>query len=136
MSSAESQHVRAHKGFFGVVAGDEVAVSQAGAGAFLSSGNMSIERGGGRLMVVGGDASISQGGGNAIFAGGDITISQGGGAIVAARSIELERSYVGVALGGSVALTDSTVVMTPATAAAFGAGVALTLFGLRKLFGR
>ncbi len=136
MTDNAADKIKAHRGFFPVVAGDEVHVEQAGGIAYLSSGDMSLSQGGSRLVVAGGDVSIAQGGSNAVLAGGDVSISQGGGMLVAARSVETDHSYVGVALGGSVTLQDSKVLLDPPAAAALGAGLAIALFLLRKLFGR
>ena len=65
----------------------------------------------------------------------DVRTRSTSAATVAAGSVKAESGFVGVALGGSVELKDSRVLMTPPQAAALGAGLALTGFLLKKLFG-
>ena len=134
MSDSATHHT-AHRGFFPLVAGDNVEVRQAGGYAYFAAEDLSISRGGGTFMVAGRDVSIEQGGANVIVSAGDVSITQGGGGMIAAGSVKAEGGFIGVALGGSVELRDSKVLMTPPQAAALGAGLALTGFLLKKLFG-
>ena len=84
--------VEARRGFFPVVIGRDVSVSQAGGRLFLASGDLSLNQGGGQLLA----------------AGGDISISQGGAGVAIARDIRVERSYVGLALGRGVEISDDS----------------------------
>ena len=100
--------VEARRGFFPVVIGRDVSVAQAGGQLFLASGGLSLTQGAGKLLVTSGDLSINQGGGQFLAAGGDISISQGGAGVAVARDIRVERSYVGLALGRRVEITDDS----------------------------
>lgn len=106
--------VEARRGFFPVVIGDQVSVTQAGAQLFIAQGDLSISQGGGRVMVSGRDASISQ----------------GGAGIAVAQRLHAERSYIGLALGKNIELTDdSRLILGSSQAAVLGivAGVACAM---------
>lgn len=131
-----TETVTARRGFFPVVAGDEVHVQQAGANAMFAAGNLTVEQGGASVMVAGGDAAIEQGGASIIAAAGDVDIRAGGAAVVAAGAVRVEGGIVGIAAGGTVKLHDSRVLLTPPEAAALGVALAITGFVLAKVFSR
>jgi hypothetical protein len=115
----------ARRGFFPLVHGDEVDLRQAGAAGVLARGDVSIRAGGANLLVTGGDLHIEQGGGQTLLAAGDVTIRQGGTIVAAARSVKVDRGWVGLALGGRVDLDDSRVLLGPVEALALGAGLGM-----------
>jgi hypothetical protein len=115
------ERVRARRGFFPVVVGEDVSVQQAGGTVFVSKANTDITQGGAQVVLNGGNASIHQGGAQVLASGGDVSISQGGALFALARGIRAEQSYIGVALGRAVNLADSKVVLGPREAAVFGA---------------
>jgi len=134
---AEGQtHTTARFGFFPIVAADEVTVRQAAVTAALSAGNLSMTQGGGNFAIAGGNLSITRGGSNAIVAGGDVTIEQGGAVVLAAKSVTLQRGFVGVVLAADVNLEDSRIMFSTAQAAAFGAALGLVIVGLGKFMRR
>ena len=143
--------VEARRGFFPVVTGDEVSLVQAGAtfclsrgdlgmtqaGARLSmaGGNLSIREGGSLLTLAGGDASIEEGGSLLLLAGRDVSISEGGAAVVAARQVRAERSFLGFVLGGKIDVADdSTLLIGSGQAAIFGAVAGLVCAIAGRLF--
>lgn len=130
-----TDHIAARTGFFPVVAADEVSLTQAGSSAVFSGGDVSLAQGGSNFMLTAGSTTIQQGGAITMAALGDITIEQGGGVIVGARSVEVTDGLVGIALGGTMTLTNSRVLLGPVQAAAVGAGLGLVLL-LGRLFGR
>lgn len=137
MSESEVRtHTTARYGFFPIVAADEVSVRQAGVTAAISSGDLTMTQGGGNFAIAGGNLSITMGGSNAILAGGDVEIQQGGAVFLAAKSVNVNQGFVGVALGVDVQLEDSRVLLATPQAAAFGAALGVVLLVLGKLLRR
>lgn len=104
---------RAHRGFFPVVAGQDVHVQQGGGVIFLARRNLSIEQGGGQWLL----------------GGGDLSVQQGGTAAMIARSARVERGFVGALIAGRVelgpgarVLLQGSAAVAAAAAAAFAAG--------------
>lgn len=125
---------KARRGFFPFVVGDEVSVEQAGGLGFVSSGDLRLRQGGGRWIVAGGDLDILQGGGGSLLAAGDVNVQQGGAGLVAGRSVKLDRSYVGVALGGTVEVADeSRLVFGSGPTLLVGVLAGMVLGGLLRL---
>ncbi len=131
-----TETVTARRGFFPVVAADEVHVRQAGANGMFAAGNLTVNQGGASVMLAGGDAAIEQGGASIIAAAGDIDVRTGGAAVAAARAVRVERGTVGLVVAKTVTVHDSRVLLTPAEAAALGAALAITGFVLGKVFSR
>jgi hypothetical protein len=129
--------VRAHRGFFPIVKGDRVSVTQAGGSVFLSNTDLTVNQGGAHLMLTRGDATIHQGGANALGARGSVSITQGGAFFTAARAVTASRSYLGVVLAPSVEISDdSRVLLGPVPAIALGVAMGTTLAVLGRLMRR
>ncbi len=154
MDGGTESKVQARRGFFPIVRGGEVSLTQGGAGLCISQGDIEITQGGGRTVLARGDVSIRQGGAFILGGGGNVTIreggalllagggtasvSQGGAAVVAAGSVRLERSYVGLALGVRTEIADDSKVLVGTRQAAIigvAAGIACAVVA-RLLGGR
>ncbi len=124
----------AKRGFFPLVIGDRVSLKQGGAVALVAKDNLEISQGGGQLIGAGNRVSISQGGGWVIGAGGSVAIDRGGAAILGARHVRVERSIIGIALGGDVEVEDSRVVLGSGAALMIGLvlGVILGCLGVSR----
>src|SRR5262245_58332067 len=59
---------RATRGFFPVVAGNDVHIQQAGGVVFVAKRHLSIEQGGGQVLASAGTLDVRQGGGTALIA--------------------------------------------------------------------
>jgi hypothetical protein len=123
-------------GFFPVVAGDEVAVRQAGTTAVFAGEHATFERAGSNAAFVGGNLSISRGGVNFLLAGGDVAIEQGGAVVMAARAVRAERAYVGAVLSPKVELADSKILFSTTQAAAFGGALGAAIVIVARLLRR
>ena len=126
-----NEHVKARRGFFPVVAGNDVSIEQAGAAVLLSRSAMELTQAGGHVILSGGSTSIHQGGATLMASGGDVSISQGGAMVTAARSIRAERSYIGVAVTPRIEAADTTILVGSREAALIGAvaGAAIAVVG-------
>ena len=118
-------HTRALRGFFPFVSGESISMQQAGSAAILARGDVSLENSGSQVLLTNGGASIANGGAQTVLANGDVEISQGGALLTAARQIEVDHGFVGLAVGRDVRLTDSKVLLTPPGALLIAAGLAL-----------
>lgn len=135
---AENGHRHIERAVVGVVRGEDVEVTRAGAGVALARHDVTMTQGGGGPIIAGGDVSFRQGGGGPVLARGNVTLEQGlmqtvfaGGGLTVGN-----RGFVAFALAPSVTVEDGgTVLMTVKQAAAFGAalGVGLLLLGRRRL---
>lgn len=117
-----------------IIAENDLSMSMAGAGAIAAQGDITMDRSGAGAILAGGDISITQGGAETVLAAGSVSIESGGAGIVAAREVYIKDGWVGLAVGGNVAIADDVDVMFgPREAifigAAFGAVFAL-VFGL------
>jgi hypothetical protein len=118
----QTTRVEARRGFFPVVLGDEVSVAQAGGRLFVSRGDIHLSQGGAQRMVARGDVTINQGGAQMLLTGGDVSIREGGAMIAVAANVQARSSYVGLAIGRDVEISDdSTLLFGPRQAAVFGA---------------
>lgn len=115
----------ARRGFFPFVKGDQVSIQQAGGVAFVAKDNLQISQGGGQLIGAGNSIAVSQGGSWVMGAGGNVSIDQGGAGIVAAREVRADRSFLGVAVGREVTLTDSRVLVGSVGSLALGLATGL-----------
>lgn len=115
------------RGFFPLVTGDEVSVSQAGSNTIISAGDLGITQGGGQALVAGGAVSIHQGGVLALAAGGDVHVEQGGAVAIAAGTVHTKDSFVGVAIAGTLDMDSSRVLLGPVSAAAAGVAFAVVV---------
>jgi hypothetical protein len=132
-----SDTTSARLGFFPVVAGDHVAMTQAGSSAVISAGDVEMQQAGSNFILAGGSASVREGGAFGMATAGGVEIEQGGAFVVAAGGgVSVTEGFVGVALSPRVDLKDSRVLVGPAEAAAFGAGLGLVLLVVRLLLGR
>jgi len=109
----------ATRGFFPVVAGNDV----------------HIERGGGVVFVAKRHLSIEQGGGQVFVSAGTLDVRQGGGAALVAKEAHVSQGYVGVLIAGRATIAPGARVLlrgTPAVALAAVASFATGwLFGHR-----
>ena len=133
----ENPRIEARMGFFPLVTGEHVAVTQAGAMITASKGDFHLTQGGATAAAVGGDLKIRQGGAQFVVARGDVSISQGGAAVVLAPSIAAERSYIGFAIARDIELSkDSKILFGLQEAAVFGAALGLVAAGILRLLRR
>ncbi|HKE85228.1 MAG TPA: hypothetical protein VKB50_15805 [Vicinamibacterales bacterium] len=110
---------RATRGFFPVVAGNDVQVERGGGLMFLARRHLSIEQGGGQWLVSGGTLDVRQGGGAALIAK-EALVSKGNvGVLIAGRA---------TIAPGSRVLLRATPTVALAAVASFAAG---WLFGHR-----
>ena len=94
---AEHEVVRAHRGFFPVVYGNNVEVSQGGGMIFVAKDELEIEQGGGQWMI-----GLRK-----------LEVEQGGCAVMLAGQAEVSRGFIGVLASGRTELKDgSRVLMT------------------------
>ncbi|HSK08432.1 MAG TPA: hypothetical protein VK911_02560 [Vicinamibacterales bacterium] len=106
--------VRAYRGFFPVVYGNEVEVKQGGGLIFIAKDELEIEQGGGQWMI-----GLRE-----------LEVEQGGCAVMIAGSAKVERGFIGVLLSGRTELKEGArVLMTlpQAIVAGAAAGVVLAL---------
>ena len=104
---------RVTRGFFPVVAGNDVHVERGGGVMFLARRHLSIEQGGGQWLVSAGTLDVRQGGGAALIAK-DAHVSQGNvGVLIAGRAT--------IAPGARVLLR-ATPALAVAAVASFAAG--------------
>ena len=133
----ENPRTQARMGFFPLVTGEHVAVTQAGAMITASKGDFDLTQGGMMAAAVGGDLKIRQGGVQLVAVKGDVSIRQGGAAVVFAPSIVAERSYIGFALARDIELSEgSKILFGPKEAAAFGVALGLVAAGILRLLRR
>lgn len=122
------------QGFFPFVYGDRVDVAQAGAIVVACKNDLHLTMGGGSTIFAGNRIHIKQGGGNLIASGGGVSIERGGAGLVAARDIKLSKSYVGIALAGSIEVAeDSRLIVSTQGAAIFGIVVGAVVAGIHLL---
>lgn len=101
--------VRAHRGFFPIVSGLDVDVSQAGS----------------QLIAAGNVLRLQQGGGNVLAAGNRLEVEQGGGLLLAAPNVSVRDGWVGMVVGNDVRLDGTKIATT--TPAALGVAVLVGL---------
>lgn len=99
---------RATRGFFPVVAGNDVHVERGGGLLFLAKRHLSIEQGGGQWFV----------------SGGTLDVRQGGGAALIAKEAHVSEGYVGVLIAGRATIAPGSRVLLRATPAVAFAAVA------------
>ncbi len=117
-----TRNVQARQGFFPIVLGDEVSVTQAGSRLIVSRGDLQITEGGAMRVLARGDVKIREGGALVLLSGGDVSIREGGAGVAAAGTVRVDRGHGGFAVGRDVAISnDSTVYFGPREAAVFGA---------------
>ena len=119
------------RGLVGAVAGDQVVMRNAGAGAIAAKGNVTLTNGGAGAIAARGDVTITNGGGGPMAAVGGISITNGGAQTIATLGGATlgERSFVALVLSPKVAMAEgATVLMSTPQALAFGA-VAGVVFG-------
>lgn len=133
----DQENAKIYNGFFPYVSAGDVSVAQAGVGVIVTGGDVDIRQAGVNALVVGGDVSLRQGGSQLMIASGDVSITQGGAGLVVGRTVEARSSMIGIAVGREVTIAeDSKIMFEPRSAVAFGAGVAVVLFLLGKIFRR
>lgn len=89
----------ARMGFFPIVGGEKVSVTQAGAFVVGARNDIDLKQGGAQIIGAGNDLRVTQGGGWIMGAGNRVTVNQGGAFLAAGRNVEVNGSYVGVAIG-------------------------------------
>ncbi|HEY7186126.1 MAG TPA: hypothetical protein VH436_06230 [Vicinamibacterales bacterium] len=111
---------QAMRGFFPVVAGNDVRVERGGGIIFLAKRHLSIEQGGGQWLL----------------STGTLDVRQGGGAALIAKEAHVSEGNVGVLIAGRATIAPGARVLlrvTPAVALAAVAGFAAGwLFGHRR----
>ena len=117
----EKKPVKAYRGFFPVVYGNEVEVSQGGGLIFIAKDELEIEQGGGQWMI-----GLRK-----------IEVEQGGCAVMLTGHAEVKQGVIGLLISGRTELKDnSRVLMTLphalAAGAAAGAVIALAALLTRK----
>ena len=124
-----SPDVVARRGFFPFVTGQTVDVAQAGGRFFIARGDLTLTQGGGQVLVSGGRTTVTEGGSGLLVSAGDVSIAEGGALVAAAERITVRDSFLGVALGRTIEVSDSRILLGSRQAAAFGAaaGVAGSL---------
>lgn len=125
MPEAERGVVRAHRGFFPIVYGNEVEVSQGGGAILIAKDELEIEQGGGQWMI-----GLRK-----------LEVEKGGCAVMIAGRAEVRRGVIGVLLAARAELKEgSRVLMTLpqviAAGAVAGAVVALAAWARGTRRGR
>jgi hypothetical protein len=103
---------RAARGFFPVVAGEDVHVERGGGIVFLARRHLTIEQGGGQWLV----------------STGTLDVCQGGGAALIAKEAHVSEGNVGVLIAGRATIAPGARVLlraTPAVAVAAAASFAV-----------
>ncbi|MBN2405064.1 MAG: hypothetical protein JXE06_05735 [Coriobacteriia bacterium] len=114
----------------GVSASGGARLERAGAGGILAAGDVELEQAGAGVLVVGGDASIATGGAQWMLAAGDVSVATGGALAIAARSVSIQKGWVGIIASPYAEIAEDTrVVFDPRSAAVFGAALG-SLFAL------
>ena len=127
----------AKMGFFPMVKGEEVNLTQGGAMSASSEGDFNLTMGGAQWARVSGDMTVHQGGVQTLLSRGDVSVSQGGILVSASRSTRVDGGTVGFLLAGDAELNDCKVLFGKEHALMFGA-VAGVVFAVvsRLLRGR
>jgi hypothetical protein len=133
---AHPSEITARQGFFPLVTGDKVDLTQAGSLAVMVSGSASFRQAGANFCFVGGNVESTQSGSNMTIAAGNVSMHQSGSGVVAALEVEVQEGFIGAVFARDVKLENSRVLLTPPQAAAFGAGLGLVLLALGRLFRR
>src|SRR5262249_6289763 len=98
---------RAARGFFPVVAGNDVHIERAGGVVFVAKRHLTIEQGGGQWFV----------------SAGTLDVRQGGGAALIAKEAQVSQGTVGVLIAGRATIAPGArVLLRAAPAAAHRAG--------------
>jgi len=92
---------RATRGFFPVVAGNDVHVERGGGVMFLARRHLSIEQGGGQWLI----------------SAGTLDVRQGGGAALIAKQAQVSEGNVGVLIAGHATIAPNARVLLRATPA-------------------
>lgn len=101
-----AEPVRAHRGFFPIVCGRKVEVSQGGGMVFIATDELEIEQGGGQWMI-----GLRE-----------LEVERGGCAVMVAGRAKVSRGFIGLLLAFRAELKDgSRVLMTLPQAIAAGA---------------
>jgi hypothetical protein len=125
------------RSFVAVVQGEDVKVSNSGAGVVSAGNDASLRQGGAAIIAAGRSMEVQQGGGQLMVAGGHMNVEQGGGMVMVASRASLKWSYVGVLISGSTELQEGTrVLLSTPQAAALGAALGLVLAVAGRLLSR
>lgn len=124
----------ARRGFFPIIVGDQVSLQQGGAIVLAAKDNLAVSQGGGQVIGAGNSIAVSQGGSWIMGAGSAINVDQGGAALMAGRHVRADRSIVGMAVGGTVEIEDSRVIVGSALTlmAGVAAGMIVGWLSARK----
>ena len=118
---------KARRGFFPIIVGDQVSLQQGGAVVLAAGDNLAVSQGGGQVIGAGNSVSVSQGGSWIMGAGSGITVDQGGAGLMAGRHVRADRSIVGMAVGGTVEIEDSKVIVGSALTLIAGIAIGFVL---------
>jgi hypothetical protein len=108
--------VKAYRGFFPLVYGNDVEVKQGGGLIFIAKDELEIEQGGGQWMI-----GLRE-----------LEVEQGGCAVMIAGRAEVKRGFIGVLLSGSTELKEGSrvlVTLPHAILAGVVAGAVIALAG-------
>lgn len=131
LEDVTAEHVTVTQGGANRVEATTVEVTQGGA-QNVQAENVSISQGGAfGIETSSADLTMS---GAGFITGDTVTVSQGGAGVVVADTLKAEPgSIIGVLFAGTIE-GNPDVRVDARTAAAFGAGFAITAFVLRRLF--
>lgn len=133
----DQENATIYNGLVPYVNAGNVAITQSGAGVVVANGDVDIRQAGTNALIVSGNVSIRQGGSQMMVTSGNIAITQGGAGVAVGRAVQATGSTIGIAVGREVTISENSKVMfAPGGAAAFGAGLALVLFVLGRIFRR
>lgn len=108
----------------GVSASGGARIEQGLTGGVLTAGDVELHQAAAGAIIAGGDVEVTQGGSQWLLAAGDVTVGQGGAAAIAARSVSIQKGWVGVVASPHAQIGDGVkVVLDPKGAAIFGAAV-------------
>lgn len=129
----EADHVTISQGGATTIRAETVEITQGGAQA-VEATNVTLSQGGAfTIETTTADLTMS---GAGLLTGDTITLRSGGAGVVIADTLKAEQgSMVGFLFAGTIE-GDPDVRVDVRTAAAIGAAFAVTLFVLRRLFGR
>lgn len=129
--------VEAYQGFFPVVSGESVSVTQAGGLVFAAAHDLTLREGGGQLIAAGNNLDLSEGGGMVLAAGNRLSVNDGGAMVAVSPNIEVRRGMVGIALAAHLDIADDSRVVVDVKAAAVIGVVAGVVFALiSRVLGR
>jgi hypothetical protein len=133
LDEVRAEHVTITQGGASVVEADSVEITQGGVQA-AQTNSLSISQGG-AVIVETETADLAMSGAGILSADKVELHSAGAGIAIADTLVADDKSTIGFLFAGTIE-GEPTVKVDARVAAAFGAGLALTFFLLRRVFGR